>query len=409
MIEDGTNSVKLFFDHGNNYTEGNIEYVTKDLQGSVMDFPSELFHDFEEVMQCGSWSLDLSSFQMKFTDGLYELLGFSKAELPSPVAFEFYLDKILHGHREVVSELVDASAKTGEGFEHEYPVKTRAGLERIFVTRAKVVNGQLVGITKDITNIRNFEREKERSIHELNRSNQDLEEFAYVASHDLQEPLRKISMFSERLKLRLNGSVDKESELFFNRIEASSVNMRNLIDNLLEFSRANRSTGNFVRLDIGKVFRSALSDLELQIEETKSEISVKGKFPEIDVVESELKQLFTNLVSNAVKFRKAGQPAHIELQIEKLTQPQKRQFNLSSAGNYYKFSFVDNGIGFEEQYAERIFQVFQRLHGKADYPGSGIGLAICKKIVNNHNGVIFATSVPEHGATFTVILPEKQP
>jgi signal transduction histidine kinase len=152
----------------------------------------------------------------------------------------------------------------------------------------------------------------------------------------------------------------------------------------------------------------AISDLELKIEETRSVIKVFGEMPTLEAVEPEMKQLFNNLISNSIKFRKTGCPAEISITINRASKDEKKHHRLGLQKTYYKIEFSDKGIGFESEYAEKIFQIFQRLHGKAEYPGSGIGLAICKKIVENHNGVIYAHSVLEEGSTFTIVLPEKQ-
>jgi light-regulated signal transduction histidine kinase (bacteriophytochrome) len=263
-------------------------------------------------------------------------------------------------------------------------------------------------INRYITALRSFEKEQERNIRELNRSNRDLEEFAYIASHDLQEPLRKISMFTERLKAKFDNTLDKEGELFIERILASANNMRMLIDNLLDFSRANRRSHTLDQVNLKSVLDAVISELELKIEETKAAITFAGAFPTIEAVTSEMAQLFGNILSNAIKFRKSHEKAEIVVRASKLAKTEKHVLGLSSNQNFYKIEVQDNGIGFEPEYSEKIFQIFQRLNGKSEYPGSGIGLAICKKIVEKHNGLIFAKSQPEQGATFTVILPEKQ-
>jgi light-regulated signal transduction histidine kinase (bacteriophytochrome) len=266
---------------------------------------------------------------------------------------------------------------------------------------------KLIGITRDVTPLKYFERERDRSIRELNRSNQELEEFAYVASHDLQEPLRKISTFSERLKAKFAAPLGSEGSLYVDRILASTENMRILIDNLLEFSRMARSTYAFARINLQDIIRSVVTDLELKIEETGARI-VLGTLPEVEVVAAEMKQLFNNLIGNAIKFRSEGEPILIEINSDKVSRQEKEERHLPSELDYFKITIRDNGIGFEEEYAERIFQIFQRLHGKSEYPGSGIGLAICKKIADNHNGLIYAESTPGKGAAFHLILPEKQ-
>lgn len=241
----------------------------------------------------------------------------------------------------------------------------------------------------------------------MQHSNKELEEFAYVASHDLQEPLRKISTFTGRLNEKYASEIGEEGKLYVDRIIASSGNMRILIDNLLEFSRISRIKQPFVELNLNFVLRQVRNDLELNVEETGTTIK-SDDLPTIEASMSQMKQLFNNILNNAIKFRKEDVKPEIIISSKTLADADKKKFNLASQKNFFAITICDNGIGFENEYATKIFQIFQRLHGKSEYPGSGIGLAICKKIVDHHNGIIFAENVPDKGACFTIILPEKQ-
>jgi signal transduction histidine kinase len=215
-------------------------------------------------------------------------------------------------------------------------------------------------------------------------------------------------MFTERLKAKYDNALDQEGNLFVDRILASAANMRTLIDNLLDFSRANRRSNTFDQVDLKTVLDAVTSELELKIEETKASIRFSGTLPLVEAVTSEMTQLFSNILSNAIKFRKESGAVEIDVNSVKLSRQEKHMLGLQGNNNFYKIEVTDNGIGFEPEYSEKIFQIFQRLNGKSEYPGSGIGLAICKKIVEKHNGLIFAKSLPDQGATFTIILPEKQ-
>jgi light-regulated signal transduction histidine kinase (bacteriophytochrome) len=347
---------------------------------------------------------------LTWSDGMYKLFGYSK-QIGTPLSFHIYLHQVAADHKNIILNKFQDCLKNQDNFEAEYVIKTRSGIQKIVFTKAKFIaegkdSGRVIGITRDITALRNFETEQARNINELNRSNRQLEEFAYVASHDLQEPIRKVSMFCDRLRGKLAGLADAEAEQYLDRIQSASANMRELVDNLLEYSRANRGTNGFIRIDLQNILDQVLSDLELRISETKSMIRTVGKLPIVDGVETELKQVFSNLLSNAIKFRKHGQPAEITVNCCELAQVEKNKHNLSADQNYFKIDISDKGIGFDSQDSYKIFEVFQRLHSKTAYPGSGIGLSICKKIVENHNGVIFANSYPELGSTFTIILPE---
>jgi light-regulated signal transduction histidine kinase (bacteriophytochrome) len=252
-----------------------------------------------------------------------------------------------------------------------------------------------------------FQKILENKVKELDRTNKELEEFAYIASHDLQEPLRKITSFSERLKEKLPANLEPDVQLYLNRMLAATENMRTLIDNLLEFSRTSRSSEPFVKSDLNNIISEVRADLELKIEESHTDIR-SDVLPTIDAIPLQMRQLFTNLFTNAIKFRKAGSKPRIEISSETLTEEEKENNQLRNNTEYYRITVKDYGIGFDQEFAMKIFQIFQRLHGKAEYPGSGIGLAICKKIVENHMGKIFAQSAPDEGAEFFIILPETQ-
>lgn len=371
-----------------------------------------LIEETEELLQLGSWTYTIDDQKITWTKGLYQLFEFEEKDLPA-ITYDFYVDLVSAEDIASFEIALKNAISTKSGFEHEYQVKTKTGASKIVSTKAKVVTDakgdplKIVGITRDITLLRNFERDRERSIRELNRSNKELEEFAYIASHDLQEPIRKISTFGERLKAKFIDKLGADGTLYLERIMASAENMRILIDNLLEFSRTTRSSHAFEWINLHDIITNVKTDLELKIEETNASI-VSSALPRLEAVASEMKQLFNNLLSNAIKFRASNVAPIISITSDKTTKTEKEEHHLPIDKEFFKIQVDDNGIGFEEEYADRIFQIFQRLHGKAEYPGSGIGLAICKKIVDNHNGIMYAESKPGSGATFVVILPEKQ-
>lgn len=252
-----------------------------------------------------------------------------------------------------------------------------------------------------------FQKILENKVRELDRSNKELEEFAYIASHDLQEPLRKITSFSERLKEKLPPNLEPDVQLYLNRMLAATDNMRTLIDNLLEFSRTSRLSEPFSKIDLNNVISEVKADLELKIEETNTKIESEV-LPVVDAIPMQMRQLFTNLFTNAIKFRQSNARPFIEIKSSELSEQEADDFHLNLKTKYFRIIVKDHGIGFDQEFAMKIFQIFQRLHGKAEYPGSGIGLAICKKIVENHNGIIYAESEPGKGANFIIVLPESQ-
>jgi signal transduction histidine kinase len=225
---------------------------------------------------------------------------------------------------------------------------------------------------------------------ELTRSNKELEQFAYVASHDLQEPLRKVSSFAQLLASRYSGKLDGDANPFIGYMVDGARRMQTLIQNLLAYSRLGRKGQPFAAADGNGVLKQALSNLEGAIEESGA-VATSGPLPTVLADESQLVQLFQNLIGNAIKFRGAETPV-IQIQAE-------------GVGPSWSFSVSDNGIGIDQQFAERIFVIFQRLHGRDEYPGTGIGLALCKKIVERHGGRIWLEPRPGRGAVFRFTLP----
>ncbi|MCE9561806.1 MAG: PAS domain S-box protein [Planctomycetes bacterium] len=241
---------------------------------------------------------------------------------------------------------------------------------------------------------------------ELARSNAELEQFAYVASHDLQEPLRKIQAFGDRLRNKFRDQLPDGGKDYVDRMLNSAGRMRQLIDDLLSFSRVTSQSRPFVRVELGKIVREVVSDLSVRIEQTGGEVRI-SELPEIDADAMQMRQLFQNLIANALKFQRPDVPPIVEVQGELVTAPPLEAGEPSIPS--CRLTVKDNGIGFDTKYLDRIFQVFQRLHGREEYEGTGVGLAICRKIAERHAGTITAASQLGEGATFTVILPVRQP
>jgi PAS domain S-box-containing protein len=372
----------------------------------------DLFNETEDMLQFGSWSWDSKTSKAEWTKGLYKIFEYDPADVKE-ITPEFYVSHMSPEEGAQLMAKADKAKADKGSFEMEYVITTSSGKQKVVSTTARVItdkDGQasrVAGITRDLTAVRNFEKERERSIRELNRSNKELEEFAYVASHDLQEPVRKIATFGERLKSKYEGALGTDGNLYLDRIMASTEYMRVLIDNLLEFSRTTRSSRAYQPCALEKVVRDVVAELDLKVEETKTQVEI-GPLPVLEAVPSEMSQLFNNLVSNAIKFRRADIHPVITVTADKVSKHDRDRFHLPLAVNFHKITVQDNGIGFEPEYEEKIFQIFQRLHGKTEYAGSGIGLAICKKIVDNHEGVIYAEGKLGQGAKFIVLLPEKQ-
>jgi len=252
--------------------------------------------------------------------------------------------------------------------------------------------------------IRNLNDQLTQNNEHLKQMNEELDQFAFMASHDLQEPLRKIQMFSDKILLKNNQ--DEETKKYFLKIISSSKRMQSLINNLLDFSRHSTSSSDFKKTDIRQLFSDTLIELETSIDKSNATIHYDN-LPVIKAVPGLMQQLFSNLLNNAIKFRKETEPLVIDVSSEKISQKEAEQFVSHTNGDtFYKITIADNGIGFDNKHSQDIFKVFKRLHSHQEYEGTGVGLSICKKIVEKHGGVIKAESHPGEGSTFTIILPE---
>lgn len=250
---------------------------------------------------------------------------------------------------------------------------------------------QYVSIRFDITAKKLAEAQLVSYSKRLEQSNEELEHFASIAAHDLQEPLRKIRAFSDRVNVKMTNNLSNEAIDYLGRISAAAGRMQNLIDDLLTYSRVRTRQSEFTYVDLNKVVADVTADLEIQIDKESAKI-VKEHLPVIEADETQMHQLFLNLISNAIKFHKPGTPNEIFI-------------SSSVENNMCEIQVRDNGIGFDEKYLDRIFQIFQRLHGKSEFRGTGVGLAVCRRIVLRHGGDITARSEPDKGSVFIVRLP----
>jgi PAS domain S-box-containing protein len=330
-----------------------------------------------------------------------ELLGYEREELLGKNDHDFFpkdeADFFTESDRAVLRAgvLHDIPAE---------PIHTRAKGLRWLHTRKIPIRGDdgepshLLGISEDVTERkqaedarRRAEEELKRSHADLARSNEELEQFAYVASHDLQEPLRKIQAFSDLLLTTCGPALGREGQEYLARILAAANRMRTLVQDLLALSRVTSKARPFIAVDLGVIARETLADLELSIDESDAEIRVLD-LPTVLADPAQMRQLFLNLIGNALKFVREGEAPRVTV-------------SARTVDDHVELSFQDDGIGFEQKYADRIFKPFQRLHPAGRYPGSGIGLAICRKIVERHGGTITAKSEPGRGATFLITLP----
>ena len=295
--------------------------------------------------------------------------------------------------------------ETGEPQQKEIRYTIDGHTVYLYLQSVKIGDQLLVTLT-DYSLLRQYQHELEQTINALERSNKNLEEFAYAASHDLKEPVRKIQVFADWLKQQLAGKVTKEEMCFIERVQNAAERMELLVDDLLAYSYVSDEAENLESVDLNEKLRQVQEDLELTIQEKMATIQVEP-LPAVKGQGRQLQQLFQNLLSNALKYSKPDVPPVINIAARIFTLeeatikfPQVRQDR-----QYHLIEVADNGIGFEQGQAEKIFQVFTRLHGRSEYAGTGIGLSIVRKVVDNHHGYIWAESKPGEGATFYVLLP----
>ncbi|GAA4420795.1 hypothetical protein GCM10023187_56230 [Nibrella viscosa] len=301
---------------------------------------------------------------------------------------------------------MDALARLEELIKNGHPYEVEYCLDNHWYSLALARFGDgIVVSASEITTLRRYQQDLEHSNKELTRSNSDLQQFAYVASHDLQEPLRKIQSFGEMLENQVSGQVSDSQLNLLRRMQDAAHRMQVLIQDLLTYSRVSSTRDSFQSTSLQEVVQEVLTDLEVIIQEKNAEIQT-DQLPSINGDPLQLRQLFQNLISNALKFNRPEVQPVVRIKCEQVQGQHIPDASPSAlTQTYYEISVIDNGIGFDEKYLDRIFQVFQRLHNRSEYSGTGVGLAICKKVVDNHKGYITASSRPGQGATFQVYFP----
>ncbi|MCH8311552.1 MAG: PAS domain S-box protein [Nitrospinae bacterium] len=333
---------------------------------------------------------------LRVNKAVADFLGLKPSQIEGRNSKEFYPD---HYEKYYSDDLeVFNSGKPKLNIIHPYRLKSgKKGWVQTdkvpYYNKIRDIHGILV-FAIDITRQREAEIKILEYSTKLEGANKELEEFASIASHDLQEPLRKIISFGDLLKTRIPAT-DEKAHNYLNRMQNSALRMRNLVEDLLQYTRVNSKPRAFESLDLNKVVKNVLNDLEARIGETQGVVNIKD-LPVVEGDPIQMYQLFLNLIANALKFHREGIPPVVNLDSAKIE------------NGFWEISVEDNGIGIEEEYVDKIFKPFERLHGKTTYEGTGIGLTICNKIVSRHGGKITVKRQSTNGVTFYITLPEKQ-
>ncbi len=340
--------------------------------------------------------------------GAEKLFGYS-----APEAIGRHISIVIpEDRKDEVPQILARIARSESTENHETVRLNREGRHidvSVTVSPIKDGTGTVIGastIARDITEQKQAEAQLKTLAADLVHSNRELQDFASVASHDLQEPLRKIQTFTDDLAENSTTTLSDDNRDTLKRIQNAAGRMQRLINDLLSLSRITSRAQPFVQVDLNNVAREVLSDLEVRIKETSGRVDI-NEIPTIDAEPLQMRQLFQNLIGNALKFNSPGRAPVVTVHGELIGGEERSDGNSSQAQTQQlcQITFADNGIGFDEKYVDRIFAMFQRLHGRNEYSGTGMGLAICRRIAEHHGGNVTARSIPGTGSTFTVTLP----
>ena len=347
----------------------------------------------QKITNVGNWVMEVKSSALTWSDEIYRIFGVSKEDYAP--TYDGFLQMIHPDDREFVLTEVEAALKNIKPYDIQHRIIRPDGTERIVHEKSDLEFNEegnpvkWIGAVQDIT-------EQHRIQEQLKLSNVELEKFTYTASHDLQEPLRKVITFGDLLKDACSEKLTDKEKSLIHRMQKASFRMKDLIDDLLAYSRLAHLENNFEPVNLNHIAQEIIEDLEIQISTVGGDIQVYS-LPTIEADMVQMRQLFLNLASNGLKYKKPDQPPKIIIK------------SFSGENNSHMISFIDNGIGIDCKYSDKIFDAFQRLDGNKNVSGSGMGLFICKKIIDRHNGMITVKSKPNEGATFIISLPEKQP
>lgn len=379
-------------------------------------------NEAQDIARLGSWHWEIKTNKLAWSDQLYSIYEVKKTE--QGVMFEDFINKVHPDDRAFVKEHIENAMRSGKFQTYRHRIVMEDGTVKIMQGRGEVVkdaNGEVISMTgtgQEVTEYFQAQQELLSKTNKLETANTELQKFAYVASHDLQEPLRKILTFASLLRKETEEQLNEKSKTYIEKIVHSSSRMQQLIEDILSFSSLKTREEAFEKKNLQEIIVQVLVDLEVTIEKTNAKIQYE-RLPEAEVIPSQMGQLFQNLLSNSLKFKKENEQPVIEVKASvlkglELSKDERFVAYLESLSinrrlwenvPFVLMQVTDNGIGFDTAYSEKIFEIFQRLNNGKGLGGTGIGLAICKRIMDNHHGMITAESKPGKGATFTMVFP----
>jgi len=395
------------------------ERISRQLE--QLKYSDERFKQAQAVTHIGNYVWELNTQQLTWTDELYRIYGLD----PGSTAITNEL-AAQHHHPDdlnIVREGIRQSMESLKPFDFFYRIILKGGKIKTLHARGEVeVDSEkrptrLFGTTQDVTALKEIEGKLEENIREkakaeevllrrsieLQQSNANLQEFAFVASHDLKEPLRKISTLGDRLLQTEEVNFSEAGKVYLDKMINASVRMQQMVDDLLSLSKITEDAP-LERVSLSQILADVLQTFEQRIESMNATVHA-DPLPDAKVIPAQFRQLFQNLVGNSLKFARKDVAPLLNITCSKMGVTEVNGAAVRKAPSYLSLTFADNGIGFDNRYADKIFAIFQRLHSRSDYDGTGIGLAICRKIVENHGGTIQATSSLEEGSRFTIIIP----